>query len=210
MTQPDQEQPTTESIAAMGRSSQDDGRQTATTTADDRPEIRHDDGLGTQEAFDDGQSHAGPAATSDADGTGYASSADSRADATGAGGGTYGGTDVHGDGYGSADTAQAPTEAAPGTARPDSSDVTLMPEEHAERMRQQWQSVQATFVDDPRGAVTQADTLVAEVMQTLAARFADHKRGLEESWQRGEQAGTEDLRVALQSYRAYFDRLLHT
>jgi hypothetical protein len=98
----------------------------------------------------------------------------------------------------------------PAVGSPDASDVRLVPEEHAHRMREQWGEVQAMFVDDPRGAVTHADAMVAELMQTLAAGFADHKRGLEEKWQRGEQAGTEDLRVALQHYRAFMDRLLHT
>jgi hypothetical protein len=98
----------------------------------------------------------------------------------------------------------------PALGTPDASDVHLVPDEHAHRMREQWAEVQAMFVDDPKGAVTHADAMVAELMQTLAAGFADHKRGLEEKWQRGEQAGTEDLRVALQHYRAFMDRLLHT
>ena len=186
MTEYDQERATTESIAATGR----DDSGAATTTADHRPQVRHDgavadgrtaDGLvgderTSDEGFHDGQAHAAP--------SGYAPD---RA------------ATVPGDG-----------EAAPSMSRPAAEDVRLMPDEHAERLREQWHQVQATFVDDPRGAVSKADTLVAEVMQTLAAGFADHKRGLEESWQRGEEAGTEDLRQALQSYRAFFDRLLHS
>jgi len=108
------------------------------------------------------------------------------------------------------DDAPVVQDDAPALGTPDASDVRLVPEEHAHRMREQWLEVQAMFVDDPRGAVTHADAMVAELMQTLAAGFADHKRGLEEKWQRGEQAGTEDLRVALQHYRAFMDRLLHT
>jgi hypothetical protein len=49
---------------------------------------------------------------------------------------------------------------------------------------------------------------VAELMQTLASGFAERRRVLEEQWQRGEDVGTEDLRVVLQQYRGFFDRLL--
>ena len=118
-------------------------------------------------------------------------------------------TAVHDDAL-AQDDAPVVQDDAPALGTPDASDVRLVPEEHAQRMREQWLEVQAMFVDDPRGAVTHADAMVAELMQTLAAGFADHKRGLEEKWQRGEQAGTEDLRVALQHYRAFMDRLPHT
>lgn len=67
---------------------------------------------------------------------------------------------------------------------------------------------QKRFVDDPRGAVHDADSLVAEVMQTLATTFADHKKGLEGQWNRGEQVDTEGLRLALRHYRSFFNRLL--
>ncbi|MGW3565159.1 hypothetical protein ACWDSL_14950 [Streptomyces sp. NPDC000941] len=47
-------------------------------------------------------------------------------------------------------------------------------------------------------------------MQLLATIFADHKHGLEGQWHRGEDVATEDLRIALQQYRSFFDRLLNT
>jgi hypothetical protein len=80
----------------------------------------------------------------------------------------------------------------------------------AEEFRSRWQEIQSGFVDDPREAVHAADALVADVMQTLATSFADHKQGLEEQWQRGEEVATEDLRVALRRYRSFFNRLLST
>jgi hypothetical protein len=49
---------------------------------------------------------------------------------------------------------------------------------------------------------------VAEVMQKLAEMFAGERAGLEQQWSEGGEATTEDLRVALQKYRAFFDRLL--
>ncbi|MFE4335987.1 hypothetical protein ACFRQM_43490, partial [Streptomyces sp. NPDC056831] len=79
-----------------------------------------------------------------------------------------------------------------------------------EEFRARWQKIQGEFVDDPKNAVNAADQLVAETMQALATTFSEHKRGLEGQWQRGEQVATEDLRLALQQYRTFFNRLLST
>ncbi|MEW1751610.1 hypothetical protein ACIQU1_22740 [Streptomyces angustmyceticus] len=79
-----------------------------------------------------------------------------------------------------------------------------------EEFRSRWQRIQSEFVDDPREAVGAADTLVAEVMQALATTFSQHKRELEGQWHRGEEVATEELRVALQQYRSFFNRLLTT
>ncbi|GHG47779.1 hypothetical protein [Streptomyces griseocarneus] len=79
-----------------------------------------------------------------------------------------------------------------------------------EEFRTRWQKIQSNFVDDPQDAVNAADRLVAETMQALATTFSDHKRGLEGQWHRGEEVATEDLRVALQRYRSFFNRLLST
>jgi hypothetical protein len=63
-------------------------------------------------------------------------------------------------------------------------------------------------VDEPRRTVADADKLVASVMQRLAEGFANERSGLEKQWDRGDDASTEDLRLALQRYRSFFDRLL--
>ncbi|MET7860372.1 hypothetical protein ABZS81_24810 [Streptomyces sp. NPDC005318] len=47
-------------------------------------------------------------------------------------------------------------------------------------------------------------------MQTPAGSFASRKDGLEGQWGRGKEVLTEDLRIALQRYRSFFDRLLST
>jgi hypothetical protein len=78
----------------------------------------------------------------------------------------------------------------------------------AERFRMRWQEIQAAFVDEPREAVQNADSLVADLMQRLAATFSEERSSLESQWDSGEDASTEDLRVALQRYRSFFDRLL--
>jgi hypothetical protein len=74
--------------------------------------------------------------------------------------------------------------------------------------RSQWSKVQTGFVDEPRQTVAEADKLVASVMQRLAEGFANERSGLEKQWDRGDNVSTEDLRVALQRYRSFFDRLL--
>jgi len=72
--------------------------------------------------------------------------------------------------------------------------------------RARWDATQMSFVDDPRLAVKQADELVAQMMQSLAKSFADERTRLEA--QMNETASTENLRVALQRYRSFFQRLL--
>jgi hypothetical protein len=75
-------------------------------------------------------------------------------------------------------------------------------------LRERWTDVQSAFVDEPRTAVEQADALVADVMKRLASGFADERKSLEGQWSRGDDVSTEDLRLALQRYRSFFDRLL--
>jgi len=58
--------------------------------------------------------------------------------------------------------------------------------------------------------VQEADGLVAEVMQRLADGFSRERKDLEAQWASGGEASTEDLRVALQRYRSFFNRLLET
>jgi hypothetical protein len=86
--------------------------------------------------------------------------------------------------------------------------IPLFSELEMEGFRSQWSKVQTGFVDEPRQTVQDADKLVAAVMQRLAEGFASERSGLEKQWDRGEDVSTEDLRVALQRYRSFFDRLL--
>ena len=74
--------------------------------------------------------------------------------------------------------------------------------------RSQWSKLQTGFVDEPRRTVEDADKLVAAVMQRLAEGFANERSGLEKQRDNGDNLSTEDLRVALQRYRSFFDRLL--
>jgi hypothetical protein len=87
-------------------------------------------------------------------------------------------------------------------------DQRLFAEHEAGDLRGRWDRIQTGFVDEPRRAVEDADKLVAETMKRLAEMFADERSRLEAQWDRGDDVNTEDLRLALQRYRAFFDRLL--
>jgi hypothetical protein len=104
--------------------------------------------------------------------------------------------------------AAGPSASLGPNAQSASQPAALFERQDAEGFRGRWTDVQAAFVDDPRQAVQQADGLVADLMQMLATRFADEKAHLEADWSRGDEISTEDLRVAFQHYRAFFDRLL--
>lgn len=96
-----------------------------------------------------------------------------------------------------------------------------------DRFAEDWRADQARFVDDPNGAVVEADRLVAEVMKERGYPVADFEQRVDDisvdhphlvqnyraareiiaRHNRGE-ATTEDLRRALVHYRALFDELL--
>jgi hypothetical protein len=84
----------------------------------------------------------------------------------------------------------------------------LFPNNELEELRNRWNGVQTAFVDEPRRAVEQADGLVASAMKRLAEVFAEERSKLEHQWDRGDNVSTEDLRIALQRYRTFFQRLL--
>lgn len=84
----------------------------------------------------------------------------------------------------------------------------LFSSEEANNLRARWDSVQVAFVDEPRKAVEDADSLVAATMKRLAEVFAEERQKLEHQWDRGDNVSTEDLRQALRRYRSFFSRLL--
>jgi hypothetical protein len=75
-------------------------------------------------------------------------------------------------------------------------------------LRSRWAGVQAAFVDNPKECVQKADHLVSDLVEHLTTGFAQARSRLEEQWSQGQEASTEDLRVALMHYREFFDRLL--
>jgi hypothetical protein len=91
-----------------------------------------------------------------------------------------------------------------------SSPASLLSSEATGAYQARWDAVQTAFVDNPRRVVEQADSLVAEVMQRLAEMFAQERAHLERQWDQGGDVSTENLRLALQRYRSFFQRLLST
>jgi hypothetical protein len=102
-----------------------------------------------------------------------------------------------------------PAEVSTGPGAGPAREPLLAPEE-GQRFEARWTDVQNGFVDAPRRAVEEADTLVAELMQHLARTFADERSRLEGQWDRGDEVSTDELRVAFQRYRVFFARLLAT
>jgi hypothetical protein len=84
----------------------------------------------------------------------------------------------------------------------------LFSQEEAGNLRTKWDAIQVGFVDEPRRAVEDADSLVAMAMKRLAEQFAEERSRLEGQWDRGGDVSTEDLRIALRRYRSFFGRLL--
>ena len=100
-------------------------------------------------------------------------------------------------------------------------------QEAREQYVQQWQATQGRFVDDPTGAVAQADELVQRVMRDRGYPVDDFEQraadisvehpdvvekyrtanGIARASERG-QASTEDLRHSVRHFRALFVELL--
>ncbi len=96
-----------------------------------------------------------------------------------------------------------------GREREENASTPLFSDSDQRDLRARWSNVQTGFVDEPRRAVQEADNLVASVMKRLAEGFASERANLEKQWDRGDNVSTEDLRIALQRYRSFFDRLLN-
>jgi hypothetical protein len=84
----------------------------------------------------------------------------------------------------------------------------LFEEGEVSRLRRRWIEIQNSFVDEPRRAVRDADGLVVDLTKRLTEMFAAERAALESQWDRNNEVTTEDLRIALKRYHAFFDRLL--
>ena len=113
--------------------------------------------------------------------------------------------------------------------RHDALDLRPLSPEQRDRYVQEWQATQGRFVDDPSGAVAEADRLVQRVMkdrgypvddfdQRAADISVEHPElvekyrtahGVAQKSERG-QASTEELRHSVRHYRAVFAELLDT
>ena len=84
----------------------------------------------------------------------------------------------------------------------------LFPETECHDFRARWERIQVDFVDEPRRAVQEADGLVADAIKRLIDNFSGERKKMEAVWVRSDDVSTEDLRVSLQRYRSFFNRLL--
>ena len=111
--------------------------------------------------------------------------------------------------------------------RHDELDIRPLSPESRDRYARQWQSTQTRFVDDPQGAVFEADQLVQQVMkergyptegfeERVGEISVAHPQvvekyrtatGIARASERGD-ASTEDLRQSVRHYRALFSELL--
>jgi hypothetical protein len=111
--------------------------------------------------------------------------------------------------------------------RHDELELRPLSQDARDRYLQQWQATQGRFVDDPKGAVSEADDLVQRVMRDRGYPVDDFEQraadisvahpelvekyrtanGIARASERGE-ASTEDLRHSVRHYRALFVELL--
>jgi hypothetical protein len=125
------------------------------------------------------------------------------------------------------DRGHAETELADRAKRVAKFNIHHLNTEDRARFSEDWRREQSLFVDDPRTAVNNADTLVQDVMQrrgypvgdfeqNAADLSVDHPRVVENYRaahaialrDSRDEANTEDLRKAMVSYRSLFEDLL--
>ena len=124
---------------------------------------------------------------------------------------------------------EAESELTERQKRRDELDIRALDPASRDRYASRWHNTQAKFVDEPQEAVGEADTLIQEVMrergypvkdfeQRASDLSVDHPEvmsnyraahGISVANEHG-KASTEDLRTAMQHYRALFDELLET
>jgi hypothetical protein len=69
-----------------------------------------------------------------------------------------------------------------------------------------WHEILAMFVDDPRSSVELAAGLVDDSAEALVTFVQERQHALLSAWQ-GDDAGTEEMRIALQQYRTFWNRI---
>jgi len=127
------------------------------------------------------------------------------------------------------DRREAEQELVEREKRHDELQLKPLSQDQRDRYVDEWQHMQGRFVDDPAGAVSDADALVHRVMQERGYPVDDFEQraadisvehpdvveryrtahGIAEASERGE-ASTEDLRHSVRHYRALFEVLVET
>ena len=100
----------------------------------------------------------------------------------------------------------APVEQAAAAGLPVVREPLLDPDKQQDFLSR-WSDVQVGFVDDPIGAVRDADALLSEIAAAYSSAFQARRTDLG-SWQDDEKPDTESLRLALQRYRSFLGVIL--
>lgn len=100
---------------------------------------------------------------------------------------------------------EEPTELKPGDV-PVHAVAGLWTTDTAQGFRDRWRDAQLRFVDDPRGVAEDVKGLVDEAVEALTSALAGQRAELDNWHTDGND--TEQYRVVVQRYRAFFERLL--
>lgn len=101
-------------------------------------------------------------------------------------------------------TGPSPTPAGMPTSA--HSDFQVFGPGELEGYRSRWESIQLSFLDDPKGAAEQADTVVGE----LLGRLTERRQALSDELNRQskQDVDTESMRLAVRNYRSLFRTLV--
>ncbi|QIQ05016.1 hypothetical protein [Streptomyces liangshanensis] len=106
-----------------------------------------------------------------------------------------------------------PAGKTPSAAKTDHSKARFFPQDESDKLTQRLQDALSSFVDGPRRSVEEAAGVLEETAERLGKALAERPRSLRADWDTPGQdkdggTDTEDLRLALQSYREVTERLL--
>lgn len=97
----------------------------------------------------------------------------------------------------------SPSAGTSGTQTP------LIPQGERDKLALRLQQAVNTFVDGPRRAVEEADSVFEEAARCLTDAVAERRGSLRSAWAAdNREAETEELRIALRTYREATERLL--
>ncbi|MEU4699286.1 hypothetical protein [Nonomuraea dietziae] len=105
-------------------------------------------------------------------------------------------------------TGDVPVESAPAGAPAVPAQRAALFDQDVDQAHTRWHDLQATFVEDPRQAMEQADQLVDEVVNALTSSLTTRTSELGDRWKNTDQGDTEQLRLALRDYGAMLEQLL--
>ncbi|MFG2577740.1 hypothetical protein [Streptomyces malaysiensis] len=103
-----------------------------------------------------------------------------------------------------------PTAPAQPSSTPNGPSFPVLPTDVHDKLVQRLRYSVSGFVDSPRGAVEEADTLLTEAVTRLTDLLAERRATLRAAWHEndGVVTETEELRLAMRGYRNVLERLI--